>query len=114
MRAYQDVGRGHLAFSRSINPADPATWADILMCTPGHELLYRFRDHRENLLYVGVTWKAKDRWAVHRKTKSWWSEVAAVDVECYTSDAVAHEAEYTAITTEMPRYNRHGVRRGDR
>jgi len=72
--------------------------------------VYRLRTTDGGLLYVGTTWKAKDRWRVHRKTKPWWSQVASVDLECYPDDRTAHEAEYTAITTEAPRHNRHGVR----
>lgn len=110
LRTYCDVGRGHARFARQLDPAEPATWADIYHCTAGHELLYRLRDAEGSLLYVGVTWKAKDRWRVHKKTKPWWPSVASVEIECYPSDRDAHEAEYLAITTEDPRYNRHGAR----
>lgn len=101
------LGHGHL--SRPIDPNDVATWSDLSICYPGHELLYRFRDDIARLLYVGVTWNPKERWKRHRKTKFWWFDVCTVDVECYDSDPLAFAAEWHAIKTESPMYNIHGA-----
>jgi hypothetical protein len=108
---YSGVPGGHAGYTRAIVAADAATWSDLTPCAAAHQFLYRFKDGGGALLYVGVTWSPKERWKRHRKTKSWWPEVATVDIECHDSEDVAHAAEYVAITTEGPRYNRHGVRR---
>jgi hypothetical protein len=108
---YSGVPAGHCHVSRAIAPADASSWSDLRPCTPAHQLLYRLKDASAGLLYVGVTWTPKERWTRHRKTKRWWPDVASADVECHTSEDVAHAAEYLAITTEHPRHNRHGVRR---
>lgn len=107
---YGDVPAGHARRTRLLVPADVSTWLDLVPCGVPHQLLYRFRDSTGALLYVGVTGNPKERWKRHRKMKAWWDEAASVDLECHGSEAVAHAAEYLAITTESPRYNRHGVR----
>lgn len=108
---YRDVPLAHVASRHALAPKDAAAWSCIHPCSAGHQLLYRFRDASAELLYVGVTWNPKERWKRHRKTKDWWFDVALADVECHASEALAHAAEYLAITTEFPRFNRHGVRR---
>jgi predicted GIY-YIG superfamily endonuclease len=110
LKSYALVRTGHAPVTRQLVPSDPNTWADLMVCRPGHELLYRLRSADGALLYVGVTWSAKARFEKHKAAKPWWLDVASVDIECHLSDWDAHEAEYTAITTESPRYNIHGVR----
>ncbi len=108
---YRNVPVGHAANQHVLDPGDVLTWSQIHPCSAGHKLLYRFHDATSELLYVGVTWNPKERWKCHRKTKDWWFDVVRADVECHPSEELAHAAEYVAITTESPRYNRHGIRR---
>lgn len=108
---YSEVPAGHATASRVLIPTDPSTWSDLAPCAAAHQLLYRFLDGAGGLLYVGVTTNPKERWKYHRKTKTWWSQVVEVAVECHESEDIAHAAEYRAITTETPRHNRHGARR---
>jgi len=68
--------------------------------------LYRCRSVTGDLLYVGITDHGIRRFAGHNKTKTWWSDVAHIDVEHFTSRAAAHQAEIEAIHTERPRYNK--------
>lgn len=56
-------------------------------------------------LYVGATGNVSIRVGKHAKEKSWWIEVADIDVEMYASKAEALAAERDAITKLQPRYN---------
>lgn len=67
--------------------------------------LYRFYDHTGELLYVGVTINPGARLAKHKDTKTWWNEVARVDLETYPDRSALLVAEREAIKTEAPHYN---------
>lgn len=67
--------------------------------------LYRFFDATGALLYVGITNNPGRRWTEHQQRKTWWHEVARVDVEHHDGRAPALLAELAAIRAEHPRYN---------
>lgn len=67
--------------------------------------LYRFYDIDGRLLYVGISLNAAMRAAQHRAEKSWWPDVARMDVERHSDRATALEAERQAIVDERPRHN---------
>lgn len=67
--------------------------------------LYRFYDVDNHLLYVGISLHAAQRASEHRGDKSWWSDVARMNIEHLADRTEALEAELTAIRTERPRYN---------
>lgn len=67
--------------------------------------LYRFYDHADRLLYVGISLHAAQRAAEHRADKQWWSDVARMDVEHLNSRVEALEAELIAIRSERPIHN---------
>lgn len=74
----------------------------------GHRdnLLYRFLNHRAEVIYIGVTASPGVRWQSHLRTKPWANEVAEV---YYTAGLPRHRAftlEREAIVDERPIYNR--------
>lgn len=68
-------------------------------------VLYRLKDVTGALLYVGITcdWLARRR--AHAAEKSWWGDVAHVDLEAFPNRPAALEAEYAAVAAERPRWN---------
>lgn len=73
--------------------------------SPERTALYRLSDADGNLLYVGITNDTKRRFASHRRTKAWWSEVANEEIVWCTSLPDAERAEKAAIAEGKPRYN---------
>lgn len=69
------------------------------------QVLYRFWDADEQLLYVGITLNPGHRWTSHRNDKPWWSEVATITIETHPDRRAVLEAERRAIVAERPRYN---------
>jgi len=69
--------------------------------------VYRFYDADNQLLYVGVTANPKARWNAHARDKEWWPEVASKAIQWFGDRHPAEFAEYVAIQTEGPKYNRH-------
>lgn len=69
------------------------------------QCLYRFWDHNDNLLYVGITISPENRWKQHSKDKPWWSEVARITIEEHPNRKAVLNAERSAIIAENPRYN---------
>lgn len=64
------------------------------------------RDLSGRLLYVGVTNGGLRRFMEHAKDKTWWREVAQIDVEhVHCSRRVIEDIEREAIRTERPLYN---------
>lgn len=88
-----------------INPDSPSDWADIYHCQPAHEFVYIFRNKSDEVLYVGVTWSAKQRWNNHRRKKPWWREVAKAEVLCFSKDHEALAHERNLIKRMKPKYN---------
>lgn len=71
--------------------------------------LYRLYDAGSALLYIGRSINPKRRWKEHRKEMPWWPEVARKDVEWLREAGTdAWRAEFYAIRTENPRYNKGG------
>lgn len=70
------------------------------------EHLYRLFDDEGTLLYVGVSNNWTQRFTQHMATKSWWSEVARVDLVAVASSRQKIEAiERAVIKAERPLYN---------
>lgn len=67
--------------------------------------LYRLFDSEGRLLYVGITFNPRNRWAGHSATKSWWKQVVRREVEWHETRRAAESAEATAILAERPLYN---------
>lgn len=68
--------------------------------------LYRFYSRTGQLLYVGITNDPSKRFKEHGLDKPWWSRVAEIKIERFSSRAELAAAEIRAIETEHPRYNR--------
>lgn len=67
--------------------------------------LYRLYNSEYHLLYVGITKNLDQRFTAHSATKSWWSEVDSINVKQYLTRTDAENAERSAITSELPKYN---------
>lgn len=67
--------------------------------------LYRLRDADGGLLYVGIAEHWIGRLSQHRGDKSWWADVARVDVEEFPDRRSALVAEERAIKAEHPVHN---------
>ncbi|MEU1434010.1 GIY-YIG nuclease family protein [Streptomyces sp. NPDC005786] len=78
-------------------------WGAPLAPTP--VAVYRLRDQRKRLLYVGVTDNLEHRWTGHAADKVWWADVATRSVEWHPTRTHALVAEAAAIRAEEPLYN---------
>jgi len=68
--------------------------------------LYRMRDLSGRLLYIGVTNGGLRRFMEHAKDKTWWLEVASIDIEhVHCSRQAIEMLEREAIKSESPLYN---------
>lgn len=67
--------------------------------------LYRLFDSEGRLLYVGITFNPRNRWAGHSATKSWWKQVVRREIEWHETRYAAEAAERAAILAERPLYN---------
>lgn len=92
-----------------IDPVGPTAWKHIEICSMHHYLLYRFFNEESLLLYLGITWSPRERWARHRRSKSWWPQVRTASTECYPAQWIARRAELEAIRIEHPVHNIIGV-----
>lgn len=75
-------------------------------------ILYRFYNHKGDLLYVGITADPSTRWPQHRR-RQWWTQVATITVGHHPTRGALVAAETAAIASEQPAYNihhRHGAR----
>jgi hypothetical protein len=70
------------------------------------EVLYRFYDQNDDLLYVGVTGSWQERLNQHYKNSSFFSEVKHATFEHHSSRLGVLGAEERAILTESPKYNK--------
>src|SRR5687767_1150705 len=68
-------------------------------------VVYRLRDAKGRLLYVGMTSHGFTRWHQHAMTQPWWPDVARIDVEHFPTREDAAQAEENAIRNEAPLYN---------
>lgn len=79
-------------------------------------VLYRFYAADDSLLYVGLTRNPGRRIDKHAGEKSWWSDVARIEIAHFDSLPELREAERMAIQSEKPRHNirMNGVKRSRR
>lgn len=68
-------------------------------------VLYRFYSRGGRLLYVGITMNPFTRWADHRRTQRWWSQVATIKITDWEDREQLEMMELHAIQTERPLYN---------
>lgn len=68
-------------------------------------VLYRFYSRGGRLLYVGITMNPFTRFADHRRTQKWWSQVASIDMTDWDDRDQLKMMERHAIETEHPLYN---------
>lgn len=67
--------------------------------------LYRFFNESGELLYVGISKTAFERFSQHQGTKEWFSEISQISLEHYPNRYLAAAHETIAIFNEAPRYN---------
>jgi predicted GIY-YIG superfamily endonuclease len=70
---------------------------------PPHAI-YRYRDGKDHLLYIGRTNDPMRRTNEHWRRKDWITSAARIDLEWVPAHRV-HELERLAIQSEHPRYN---------
>jgi excinuclease UvrABC nuclease subunit len=70
------------------------------------QTLYRFFDADGQLLYIGISINAYQRFKSHMQTQTWIDEVANITLQSYPTRAEVEQAEIEAIRAESPKYNR--------
>lgn len=73
--------------------------------------VYRCFDATGQLLYVGCSNDPQSRLNDHRRSKSWWPDVARTQTVAYPSRDQALDAEALAIRAETPLHNVYGAGR---
>lgn len=71
----------------------------------GITTVYRMFDHREKLLYVGISNRVDARIEQHRSTKEWFWQVERIATVNYPDRTTALNVEKHAIKNEKPVYN---------
>lgn len=71
----------------------------------GPATVYRAFDAEGALLYVGASTRLGARLDSHRYGKTWWREVARIELAHFPDSATALAAEREAIRTERPAHN---------
>jgi hypothetical protein len=69
------------------------------------QYLYRLYSLDNELLYVGITNNLDQRFTYHRSVKSWWPDVATINIAQYSDRDAVLDAERLAILSESPKYN---------
>lgn len=72
---------------------------------PRQTAVYRLYDAVETLLYVGITYDTKTRFADHKANKDWWPDVAVKEVRWLADRDAAWAEEQRVIRDEHPRWN---------
>ena len=72
---------------------------------PRQTAVYRLYAADETLLYVGITYDIKTRFADHKANKDWWSNVAVKEVRWLPDRDAAWAEEQRVIREERPRWN---------
>ena len=67
--------------------------------------LYRHLDAEGRLLYVGISLSALDRLSQHKRNAHWFTSIASVTIETFSSRKEAVDAEELAIKAENPAWN---------
>ena len=70
------------------------------------EVLYRFFDNQERLLYVGISSNWQQRLKQHYKDSEFHYEASKITLERYQTRQEVEAAEIRAIETENPIYNK--------
>jgi hypothetical protein len=68
--------------------------------------VYRLYNADGDLLYVGLSNGPLDRFRAHAGDKTWWTEVARIDLTHVADGEEAHDLEATWIKDLDPRYNK--------
>jgi hypothetical protein len=63
----------------------------------------------DELLYIGVADFPAERFRLHRHSKEWWHLVRYVDIEWFSTRAIAECEETRAVRAERPRFNIRGT-----
>jgi predicted GIY-YIG superfamily endonuclease/predicted transcriptional regulator len=71
----------------------------------GITTVYRMYDHKNVLLYVGISNRVDLRIEQHRASKDWFWRVDRIKTEEYPNRATALNVEEKAIKSERPKYN---------
>lgn len=74
-----------------------------------HNILYRYYDENDQLLYVGITKNQFQRFQAHAINTKWIQLVHKATFQHFTSRNDVKQAELKAITTEYPLFNIQGV-----
>lgn len=74
--------------------------------SPGRTAVYRLRDARGTLLYVGLSHCPRDRYLQHEADKLWRPDVQGRSETWFDTRDEAEAAERVAIGSEAPLYNR--------
>ena len=69
------------------------------------QLLYRYYNKENELLYVGVTADNTKRESQHRRDSFWFGEIATAKYEYFDSRQEVLQAEAEAIENEKPKHN---------
>lgn len=67
--------------------------------------LYRCFNNKDELLYVGVSYSAINRFSQHKTSSKWAKDVVTIYIEPFDSRDLALAAEKKAIKTEYPKHN---------
>jgi Nuclease subunit of the excinuclease complex len=70
------------------------------------ETLYRFYDSDHKLLYVGISCNWQQRLKQHYKDSDFHDEAHYITLEHYNTRLEVEDAEFVAIQTEKPKYNK--------
>lgn len=89
-----------------INPLRPKQWQRFGAGPLLHRFIYRLYDADANLIYVGITWNPHVRWSTHKTTKTWWTEVASIELWLCANERDARKWETACIKQQLPKYNR--------
>lgn len=68
-------------------------------------ILYRMFNHKQQLLYVGITSNPSARFAQHARDKGWFPQIAEIRLEHHETRERLIAAEREAIKNENPRHN---------
>lgn len=77
----------------------------------GWAAVYRFFDPGKELIYIGSSNGLARRWSHHRRTQTWWPQVAYYDLSWHANRGLAYAAEMKAIGDAEPRHNVMGTSR---
>jgi len=69
------------------------------------EILYRFYNDSNELLYVGITMHLPERWRKHKRNKPWIDEVTRITLQHFDNRQALELAEREAIENEHPTHN---------